>query len=202
MANFGEKELLDKAIGGWRGLIDSGLPASLFVLVFVLQRDLENALLVAIVVGIILLLIRLFERKSLLQVFGGFVGLLISAYFTWRTKEASNFFLIGLLTNAIYAIALVVSLAIKKPLLGYVVSSLVNDGNSWLKEPLLRRAYTTITWFWVGVFSLRLIIQVPLYLVENVAALGTFKIVMGWPLYLFAVWLSYRVVQTARKNIN
>jgi hypothetical protein len=45
-------------------------------------------------------------------------------------------------------------------------------------------------------------VQIPLYLNDNIALLGTVKIFMGWPLYLFAVWLTYQIVQTARAKIN
>jgi hypothetical protein len=200
--NMGEKELLSKAIGGWRGLVDSALPSMLFILIFVFQQDLNNALIAAFILGGILLLIRLFERKPLTQVISGFVGLSISVLITWRTKDASNFFLTGIITNAVYGFALLVSVLIRKPLIGYLVGSLVGDTSGWLKHPLLVRAYTIVTWLWVGVFGLRLVVQIPLYLNDSVALLGSVKIFMGWPLYLFSVWLTYQIVQTARAKIK
>lgn len=200
--NMGEKELLSKAIGGWRGLVDSALPSMLFILIFVFQQNLNNALIAALILGGILLLIRLFERKPLFQVISGFVGLSISVLITWRTKDASNFFLTGIITNAVYGFALLVSVLIRKPLIGYLVGSLVGDTSGWLKHPLLVRAYTIVTWLWVGVFGLRLVVQIPLYLNDSVALLGSVKIFMGWPLYLFSVWLTYQIVQTARAKIK
>jgi hypothetical protein len=200
--NMGEKELLNKAIGGWRGLIDSALPSTLFILIFVFQKNLNNALIASLVLGGVLLVIRLFERRSLTQVFSGFIGLSISVFLTWRTKDASNFFLTGIVTNGIYGFFLLISVLIRKPLIGYLVGSLVGDTSGWLKHPLLVRAYTTVTWLWVAVFGLRLLVQIPLYLNDNIALLVTVKIFMGWPLYLFAVWLTYQIVQTARAKIN
>ena len=200
--NMGEKELLNKAIGGWRGLIDSALPSTLFILIFVFQKNLNNALIASLVLGGVLLIIRLFERKSLTQVFSGFLGLSISVFLTWRTKDASNFFLTGIVTNAIYGFFLLISVLIRKPLIGYLVGSLVGDTSGWLKHPLLVRAYTTVTWLWVAVFGLRLLVQIPIYLNDSIALLGSVKIFMGWPLYLFAVWLTYQIVQTARAKIN
>jgi hypothetical protein len=200
--NMGEKELLSKAIGGWRGLVDSALPSMLFILIFVFQQDLNSALIAALILGGILLLIRLFERKPLTQVISGFVGLSISVFITWRTKDASNFFLTGIITNAVYGFALLVSVLFRKPLIGYLVGSLVGDTSGWLKHPLLVRAYTIVTWLWVGVFGLRLVVQIPLYLNDSVALLGSVKIFMGWPLYLFSVWLTYQIVQTARAKIK
>lgn len=200
--NMGEKELLNKAIGGWRGLIDSALPSMLFIVIFVFQKNLNNALIASLALGGVLLVIRLFERKSLTQVFSGFLGLSISVFLTWRTKDASNFFLTGIVTNAIYGFFLLISVLIRKPLIGYIVGSLVGDTTGWLKHPLLVRAYTTVTWLWVAVFGLRLLVQIPLYLNDSIALLGSVKIFMGWPLYLFAVWLTYQIVQTARAKIN
>ncbi len=200
--NMGEKELLNKAIGGWRGLIDSALPSMLFIVIFVFQKNLNNALIASLALGGVLLLIRLIERKSLTQVFSGFIGLSISVFLTWRTKDASNFFLTGIVTNAIYGFFLLISVLIRKPLIGYLVGSLVGDTTGWLKHPLLVRAYTTVTWLWVAVFGLRLLVQIPLYLNDSIALLGSVKIFMGWPLYLFAVWLTYQIVQTARAKIN
>jgi len=200
--NMGEKELLSKAIGGWRGLVDSALPSMLFILIFVFQQDLNNALIAALILGGILLLIRLFERKPLTQVISGFVGLSISVLITWRTKDASNFFLTGIITNAVYGFALLVSVLIRKPLIGYLVGSLVGDTSGWLKHPLLVRAYTIVTWLWIGVFGLRLVVQIPLYLNDSVALLGSVKIFLGWPLYLLSVWLTYQIVQTARAKIK
>lgn len=200
--NMGEKELLNKAIGGWRGLIDSALPSMLFIVIFVFQKNLNNALIASLALGGVLLVIRLFERKSLTQVFSGFLGLSISVFLTWRTKDASNFFLTGIVTNAIYGFFLLISVLIRKPLIGYLVGSLVGDTTGWLKHPLLVRAYTTVTWLWVAVFGLRLLVQIPLYLNDSIALLGSVKIFMGWALYLFAVWLTYQIVQTARAKIN
>ena len=200
--NMGEKELLNKAIGGWRGLIDSALPSMLFIVIFVFQKNLNNALIASLALGAVLLVIRLIERKSLTQVLSGFLGLSISVFLTWRTKDASNFFLTGIVTNAIYGFFLLISVLIRKPLIGYLVGSLVGDTSGWLKHPLLVRAYTTVTWLWVAVFGLRLLVQIPLYLNDSIALLGSVKIFMGWPLYLFAVWLTYQIVQTARAKIN
>jgi len=200
--NMGEKELLNKAIGGWRGLIDSALPSMLFIVIFVFQKNLNNALIASLALGAVLLVIRLIERKSLTQVFSGFFGLSISVFLTWRTKDASNFFLTGIVTNAIYGFFLLISVLIRKPLIGYLVGALVGDTTGWLKHPLLVRAYTTVTWLWVAVFGLRLLVQIPLYLNDSIALLGSVKIFMGWPLYLFAVWLTYQIVQTARAKIN
>ena len=51
------------------------------------------------------------------------------------------------------------------------------------------------TWVWAGVFGARVAVQLPLYLLGAVGALGAAKLIMGWPLFLFAGYISYRIMR-------
>ena len=54
---------------------------------------------------------------------------------------------------------------------------------------------TVTTWLWVGLFSLRLGVQVPLYLAEQAAALAATKLLMGLPLYAAVLWVTWLMVR-------
>jgi len=195
-----ERALLERAIGGWRGMIDSALPALVFLIAYLVTgSDLRNALIAAVVVGAVVAVIRLVRRESLQQVLAGFAGVAISAFVASRTGQASDFYLPGILTNAAYGVALLVSILVGWPLIGVAAGYLTGDGTAWRSDSPTRRAYAASTWIWVGLFALRLVVQVPLYLMQNVAALGIAKVVMGWPLYLLCVYLTYRVLAPALK---
>lgn len=73
----------------------------------------------------------------------------------------------------------------------------LRDTMNWRKDAAARRSYTAATWIWVLIFGSRVVIQVPMYLAGWVGALGVAKIVLGWPLFLLGVWLTYRVVRLA-----
>ena len=45
-------------------------------------------------------------------------------------------------------------------------------------------------------FALRLIVQVPLYLADSVALLGTARLLMGIPFWALAIWVSYLIIAT------
>ena len=45
----------------------------------------------------------------------------------------------------------------------------------------------------MAVFTLRLAVQVPLYLADAVTALGVARLVMGLPLYALGLWLAWSV---------
>jgi hypothetical protein len=52
-----------------------------------------------------------------------------------------------------------------------------------------------VTWIWVGVFGLRLAVQLPMYIAGAVVALGVAKVAMGLPLFAVGMWLSWLVLR-------
>lgn len=191
-----ERALLARAIGGWRGLFDSGAPAGVFVLVYLISGStLSVALWSALGVAGLVMIWRLIRRESLQQVLAGFVGVGVSAFVASRTGRAEDFFLPGLLINIAYGTAFLVSILIRWPLLGIVIGLITGEGLAWRRQPKLRRAYAAASWIWVGVFLGRVLVQGPLYLAGSVGALGVARIVMGWPLFLAAAYVTYRVLK-------
>lgn len=191
-----ERALLERAIGGWRGMIDSSLPALVFLIAyFVTGNNLTQSIWAAIVVGVAVAVLRLVRHESLQQVGAGFAGVAVSAFVASRTGQAQDYYLPGLLINLAYGGALLISVLVGWPLIGVVLGLITGEGTSWRSNPPVRRAYAAATWLWVGVFSLRLAVQVPLYLSGSVGPLGVARIAMGWPLYLLAAYLTYRLLK-------
>jgi hypothetical protein len=190
-----ERLILERAIGGWRGMIDSALPTVVFITVYVIAaRELAPALIAAVAVGVALAGYRLVRRQRLQQVLTGFLGLAIAAGFSAVTGQAENFFLPGLITNIVYGTAFFVSILVGWPLLGVAMGYLTGDGTAWRADRTLVRTYAAASWIWVGVFFGRLMVQGPLYLAESIELLGVARVVMGWPLFLAGAYLTYRVL--------
>ena len=196
-----EAILLERAIGGWRGLIDSGVPTAIFVLVYALSgQALVASIIGAVAAGLVIVVLRLIRRKPLQQVAAGFAGLAIAAFVSWRTGRAQDFFLPGFLTNLGYGLAFLVSILVRWPLLGVVMGILTGAGTSWRRDPILRRTYAAASWIWVGVFFGRLAIQLPLYFADAVTLLGIAKVILGTPLFIAAAYLSYRLLGPAYRR--
>jgi hypothetical protein len=182
-------------------LVDSGLPTVVFVSVFALAgQQLQPALLAALATGAVLAVLRLVRRDSVQNVVAGFVAVGIAAWLANRTGQAEDFFVPGLLINVAYGAAYLVSIVVRWPLLGILVGLATGEGMGWRSVPYLLRAYTLASWFWVGLFGLRLAVQLPLYLTESVVALGVARVAMGWPLFLLCLWLSWLVIKRAREQ--
>lgn len=191
-----EALLLERAIGGWRGVIDSGVPTAIFVVAYVVtDSNLRVSLISAIVAGGLVAIWRLVRREPLTQIAAGFVGLLFSAWFASRTQNASDVYLPGMLTNLGYGTAFLVSILVRWPLIGIAMGILTGDGTSWRRDRDLRRVYAAASWIWVGLFYGRLIVQTPMYLAGWVEVQGIVKIIMGYPLFLAAAYFTYVVLR-------
>jgi hypothetical protein len=190
-----EALLLERAIGGWRGVIDSGLPTAVFVIAYVVTGGtLRTSLIAAIAAGVLIVGWRLIRREKLGQVAAGFAGLAISAWWASRNDNASDLYIPGMLTNLGYGTAFLVSILVGWPLLGIAMGFLTGEGTSWRRDRMLRRTYAAASWIWVGLFFGRLIVQTPMYLAGWVEVQGIVKIVMGYPMFLGAAYWTYRVL--------
>lgn len=186
-----------QSIGGVRGLAESILPGLLFTVVFTILRDLQVSLVAALAVSAVFTVIRLLTKSPLTQALSGLVGVGICAFVANRTGNAEDFFLPGFFTNAAYIVGMVLSIAVRWPLAGLLFGFIRGEGTEWRRHTSRVRAYALATWLIVAVLALRLIVQVPLYLADNIAALGTTRVAMGVPLYALGLWFAWLVSRPA-----
>jgi hypothetical protein len=181
-------------------MFDAGIPLVVFTAVyFITGRELTMALWAAIGTGVAVTLIRLARRDSMQNVISGFIGLGIAVLLTRVTGQAEDIFLPGLLINFGYALAFLVSILVRWPLVGVFVGLVTGQGKSWRDDPALARAYLKATALFAVVFSIRLAVQVPLYLQgeEQLGWLATARLGMGWPLYLLTAFLCWLMIKPA-----
>jgi hypothetical protein len=184
-----------RSAGGVRGLLESILPGLVFLVCFTVAQDLILASVLSLAVAAVFLGVRLVGRTPPTQAFAGIIGVAVSAALAVFTGRAENFYVSGFLTNAGYVLALVVSILVKWPLMGVIFGFLRNEGVHWRREALRVRQYRLATWVMVAVLGLRLVVQVPLYLMGDagLVALGATRLIMGVPLYALGIWVAWLV---------
>lgn len=188
--------MIAKSIGGWRGIFDSALPSLVFVVVYLVNgNELGPAIWAALIAGAVVAAWRLVRRQSLQQVIGGFVGVGISAFIANQTGSAVNFFLPGLLINAVWGTAALISIFVRWPLVGVLLGAATGSLSDWRSNPKLVKVFTQSTWLWVGFFFGKLAIQLPLYFMDLVGALGVAKIATHYPFMILCAYLTYRLVK-------
>ena len=188
-----------EAIGGPLGMAETSAPAVAFIAAYTISGSNTNtAAGVAVGLALLLAVARLVRRESPRYALSGLVGVAFAAFVATRSGKAENFFLPGLLANAAYASAFLISLAVRWPLVGIIVAKLDGEEGTWREDPLRMRAFVLASWMWAGLFSLRLLVQLPLYLAGAVVALGVAKTAMGLPLFGIGLWLTWLIVRDHR----
>lgn len=184
------------ALGGRRGIADSSLPGLAFVIAYTASgQELNTAIWAAVGVGAILFFARLAARETVQFAVAGFIGVAIAAFVAKQTGRAEDFFLPGLFLNLAYAAAYLISIVVRWPLLGVFVGPLNGEGMEWRKDERRLKLYTRASWIWVGMFTVRLAVQLPLYFAGELVALGVAKTAMGFPVFALAAWLSYLILR-------
>jgi len=188
-----------KSAGGVQGIAESIVPGLVFLVTFTVSRDLTLSLIAALASAAAFTVVRLAQRRPLTQALAGVVGVGISAWLANTTGKAEDFYLPGFITNAAYILAMVASILVKWPIAGLLFGFIRNEGLDWRKDPSRVKAYRLGTWIIVAVLVLRLVVQVPLYLMgaDGLAALATTRLIMGAPLYILGVWIAWLVTRPA-----
>jgi hypothetical protein len=196
MSELNDREKILAAIGGRKGLIDSGLPSLLFLISFNFTKEVRSSAYLALALSLILTIIRLARRETIQHSISGVLGVAICAWLSNRTGKAEDFYLPGLWTNVIYGIAYALSNLIGWPIIGVIIGPLVGENFRWRKNLSRRRMYIKATWLWVALFISRLAVQYPLYRSGNINLLGTARLVMGYPLFLLTAWGTWLIIKS------
>jgi hypothetical protein len=106
-----------------------------------------------------------------------------------------EYFIPGFITNVAYLVPLLISVLIRWPIVGLLLGFLIGEGTSWRKNPRELKIFSAATLVLTAVFAIRLAIEVPLYLLNEIAALAVTKIILGYPLYAIALWTAWLLVR-------
>lgn len=188
-------QALWSAVGGIRGLIESLLPGFLFLVVFTITAEVAPSVLIPVAISVVFVLVRAVFRSPIMPAVVGLIGIALSAGLALWTGRAEENFLLGFVINGVWLVALIASLAVRRPLIGVITALLTGDA-AWRDDSAKRTVLTAATWLWVGLFAVRLSVQVPLYAAEQAAALAATKLLMGLPLYAAVLWVTWLMVRS------
>lgn len=194
------------AIGGWRGIAETLVPGLLFLVMFTLTRDARISAIGPAVIAIIAIAVRLVRREPVASAFSGAAGVAIAVAATLFTGRGEDYYLPGFWTNGIWSLALLVSVLLGWPLLGFVLGGLRGDLRAWRRDRSLRRVATWLTLLWLLLFIARLAVQLPLYFAGRadvpgaIEALGVARLVMGLPLFALVIVFTWMVLSRLRQS--
>jgi hypothetical protein len=204
-------EQIAEQLGGVRGLIESSLPVLAFVVLNVVLGDAvvgleKRTALYWAIAGAVASAVgiggyRLIRKEPVRHAVNGLFGIAVGAYLAWRTGNAEDFYLPGILLTFGQAAVLLVSVAVRKPLIGYAWGIMANKGHQdWFGNSRLFRTFQWLTLVWVASLSIRAGIQYYLWAAGEANALGIVRILISWPIYAgtfaYTAWAIHRVTST------
>ena len=97
---------------------------------------------------------------------------------------------------------LTLSIALRAPLVGFMVGALVGDPTGWRQDPAMVKLCARLTALLALPCVLRVLVQYPLYKAGEVGWLGTSKIVLGWPLQVAAILAMGALLARGRTPVS
>lgn len=192
-----------KSLGGVWGVLEAMIPGAAFAIVFTLSHQIVPAVIVGAGLSVIFIVAQILRRRPLAQAIYGLIGTGLAAYLAIQGGDsgatARDYFLPGLLTNVAYLTVVLGSILVRRPIVG-VIMGMLQSGKGWRHDKRLMRRYNLVTLIWVGLFASRLLVEVPLYLADQVVTLGFVKLFMSTPLYVLCAWFSWLALRTSRSK--
>jgi Protein of unknown function (DUF3159) len=188
-------------MGGISGLIYSSLPVLVFVPVSSMF-GLMPAIVAALIVAALILVWRLARKESAQPAISGFIGVGFCALIAYVMGESKGYFLYGIWMSLFWAVVFLVSVLIRRPLVGYIWSWVNGHDRGWrsVRRAVLVFDVATITW--VLVFASRFVVQRHLYNADETGWLGVARIAMGWPLTAVAALATYLAIRSVQRTLH
>jgi hypothetical protein len=187
--------------GGARGLLDSSVPVSVFVIVGFFA-DLNTSIVAAVVAGLLVVASRKVRGETTQQAFSGFFGLLIAVLIVRTTGSGKGIFVPGILITAGSGLAFLVSLLVGRPAVALVLAAVDPRYAVWREHSALRRACFLATAVWTASFFIRATVGTTVYLAagdnagSNLVVLVVINAVK-WPLIIGSALVTVALVKKA-----
>jgi len=190
------------ALGGFRGSLETALPTVAFTIAYIVSQSLRPSLVIGIALAAVLVLIRAVQRSPMRYVLNSLFGILIAGVFAARSGHAKDAFLPGIITNAAYGAAMILSIVTRWPVVGFVVGTATGDPTGWREDPAMVKLCSKLTWLLVLPCVLRVVIEYPMYQADAIGALGTAKVILGWPLQVASLAAMGAVLTRSRTPVQ
>jgi hypothetical protein len=158
--------------------------------------------MVAVGTALAIAAFRLSRRQSVRHAMNGLLGIGIGAFIAWRTGNAKDFYLPGIFIGLGYVVAMVASVAVRRPVVGWVWSVVADKGSTrWRDDHGLRRTFAWLTLVWASMYFAKAILQVGIYFADaltedqKASILGIVRIALGVPPYVLLAALTVWAVR-------
>ncbi len=193
MTQSKSRELLEElrtVFSGRNSFLDTILPPIIFLAINGLI-NFQAATWSALVLSVVIAIFRLLHKQSLLYALGGVFSVAIAIGIAWFLGKSEGFFLPGLISGSMTLLLTIASLVIRRPMVAWTSYLARRWPLDWYWHPLVRPAYSEVTFAWTIFFAARLFLQFSLFKNQNINSLAITNFITGWPATILLLIFSY-----------
>ncbi len=172
---------------------DTVLPPLVFVGMNALL-GLRAAAAASVGLSLVLVGVRLARGQRLLYALSGLGGVVLAVGFALWAGQAEAYFLPGIVSNAVFGVAAVVSILLRRPLIALTSAAIYRWPLAWYWHPRVRPAYSEITWAWAALYFAKAAVQWVLVQRSELGWLAFARVVTGWPAFALLLLATYAYV--------
>lgn len=120
----------------------------------------------------------------------------MSALLAGSTGHAADFYLPAVVTNVVPGAMFLISILMRWPVIGLVVAVARGERSHWRRDPAQRQRYQLCTAVFLAKFAIATTVLVPLYLAEQVTALGIASTLLTSAAAGVCGYLCWRILRT------
>jgi hypothetical protein len=187
---------LFSAVGGWRTVAEGVVSRALVLVAYLLTGQVLASALVAVGGVVVLAVVRLCTGGKVWQPVIGLIVVGVSALLAGSTGQAVDFYLTAVLLQAGGVVLFLVSMVVRWPVIGLVMSTLRGERLTWRRDRRQLRRYYVCTAIFLAKFAIGTAVLVPLYLTAQVIPLGIAATFLGGaPAAGVCIYLCWRILR-------
>jgi hypothetical protein len=163
---------------------------------------LQTAVFVALGLAVLLGLLRVLRKQKWHYALGGLLAVSLAAGLALLTQNAASYFIPGMISSGLLVLGAVLSVVIGKPLAAWASHLTRGWPLDWFWRKDVKPAYIEVTWMWAVFFSVRLSLQIILFQQGDASQLAWANTLLGWPVTIFVLVLSYIYGIWRLRNLN
>jgi hypothetical protein len=169
--------------------LDALIPPLAFVILN--NIDLLVAIFSAIGLSLMLVTIRMIQKKTMTYALYGLSGVLIASAFAYFAESATNYFLPQVLSSALFFLIAFLSILFNRPIAAYLSHLTRGWPISWYRRKDVLPAYREVTYVWTMLLFIRMVVQIALFIEDDVMRLFWVNALTGLPTTIIVLVLSY-----------
>ncbi len=118
-----DRHLVLEQLGGWRGMVDATVPTLAFIVANGIG-GLRAGIWAALGSAVLIFALRLVRRQSVQQAVSGLFAVGVAVAIAAATGQARDFYVPGILRNAVLTVVLLGSVVLRRPLVGVIAEFL------------------------------------------------------------------------------